>query len=356
MRFWILLSFYCAVLPELVLAKAAPPPDTSAGRPLRIGVVPVEPLVIREADGIYDGLAVAMWESIAAREQLTYEYVDIAQDSARAQLSRGAIDLWLAATPRTGSRDTTSHSPIYYASSLAVARRGGNTFVTVIQGLFQPAFFQIITGLSVLLLIIGTIIYFLERRANAEEFGGKMYEGIGAGFWWAGVTLTTIGYGDKSPKTFVGRVVAMLWMLVGLAVSATLTAAIVALATDESQALRLPRDLKNARNLVVRGSSVAPFLERLEIEAEPVGDYEEAFRRVEAREADYVVASAMELDHYMNVSAPSLRAQTSRLVPSYYAIAFRQNLPEADRISALVSEITTSTVWPKWLERYVPEG
>ena len=44
------------------------------------------------------------------------------------------------------------------------------------------------------------------------------------------MTLTTIGYGDKSPKTLLGRVVAMLWMLTGLAVSAALTAAVVTLA------------------------------------------------------------------------------------------------------------------------------
>lgn len=338
-----------------VLAQAPTAAGEARADHFRIAIVPVEPLVIDEGSGVYDGLGVSLWESVAQQGNYTYDYVSVDKDSVRPMLRRGAVDLWLAATPRTGSRDTTEHSPIYFTSSMAVARRGSNQFVNVVTGLFQPAFFKIVAALSVLLLIIGTIIYFVERKDNEDQFGGKPVEGIGAGFWWAGVTLTTIGYGDKAPVTLGGRVVAMLWMLVGLAVSSILTATIVALATEGGSRLKLPGDLREASNVAVAGSNVVPFLDRLDIAHETVEELGEGIKAVEDERADHLVAPRMELEHYMNNNSSGLSVQVSRLVPSYYAIGFRPGLPQADAISTLVAEVTGSGVWSKWLDQYVPK-
>ena len=341
-------------LVTLALATAA-----AAGQSpkLRVGVAPVEPLVIGGAGGVYDGLAVRLWGSVAERADLPYDYVAAPRDSAREMLRRGALDVYLVATPTTGSLDTAPHSPIYFSSNLAVASRGGgNAFLRVVRGLFQPRFFQIVLALSVLLLIVGTIIYLVERGSNDEQFGGegKAWRGIGAGFWWAGVTLTTIGYGDKAPRSFWGRVVAMLWMLVGLAVSATLTAALVSLAEGSGGRLSLPGDLEGARNVIVAGHELTPFLERLGLPHEAVPDLAAGFRRVVDGGADHLVANEMELDHYVTNHSVDLAVQSTRLEPHYYALGFRQNLPQADTLSRLVAEVTRSGAWPRWLGEFVP--
>lgn len=43
------------------------------------------------------------------------------------------------------------------------------------------------------------------------------------GIWWAFVTATTVGYGDISPNTFYGRMIAMVLMLVGIGLIGSLT-------------------------------------------------------------------------------------------------------------------------------------
>ena len=53
------------------------------------------------------------------------------------------------------------------------------------------------------------------------------------GVYWAVVTMTTVGYGDKTPKTAGGRVIAILWMLVSVALISILSTSIVSKMTAE---------------------------------------------------------------------------------------------------------------------------
>ena len=55
--------------------------------------------------------------------------------------------------------------------------------------------------MMMLLVFASTIIYFLERSAQPEHFGS-----IPASAWWTLETLTTVGYGDVTPMTPLGKV------------------------------------------------------------------------------------------------------------------------------------------------------
>ncbi len=61
----------------------------------------------------------------------------------------------------------------------------------------------------------------LMRLADHKE-----YPTIGVGMWWAIQTVTTVGYGDVTPKALAGRIVASVVMLEGIAFLAIVTAAI----------------------------------------------------------------------------------------------------------------------------------
>lgn len=83
----------------------------------------------------------------------------------------------------------------------------------------------------VLLLVVtvgGAALYMIELEPNGVH-------GFGDALWWALVTVTTVGYGDITPSSTSGRVVAVVVMLVGIAFTSLLTAQIAAYLTRQDQ-------------------------------------------------------------------------------------------------------------------------
>jgi Ion channel len=63
--------------------------------------------------------------------------------------------------------------------------------------------------------------------------------GYGDGIWWAIVTASTVGYGDISPSTPAGRLIAVALMLVGIGLMSTLAASITAHFVQETENAQL---------------------------------------------------------------------------------------------------------------------
>jgi len=64
---------------------------------------------------------------------------------------------------------------------------------------------------------------------------------LGDALWWAAVTTTTVGYGDVSPVTGEGRLIAVVLMLVGIAVVGVFTATLASFFFEQDKTTELAR-------------------------------------------------------------------------------------------------------------------
>ena len=78
------------------------------------------------------------------------------------------------------------------------------------------------------LFIASALMYVLEHQAQPEAFAS-----IPESMWWALITLTTVGYGDVSPITTLGKMVGALTALIGVCTVALLTGIIASAFTSQ---------------------------------------------------------------------------------------------------------------------------
>ena len=86
---------------------------------------------------------------------------------------------------------------------------------------------RLILFVALLVLVGGLLVFFTETRMHSGVFS-RMFDSI----WWAFVTITTVGYGDKVPATVPGRILAILIMLLGIVAISTLSGTIASIFVD----------------------------------------------------------------------------------------------------------------------------
>jgi voltage-gated potassium channel len=92
----------------------------------------------------------------------------------------------------------------------------------------EAAGYLIIIGAFVILIVGSYLMAYVEPPAADSNI-----KDAGDAFWWAFVTITTVGYGDKYPVTAEGRIIGMVTMATGIAIFGLLTSFITRLFLSE---------------------------------------------------------------------------------------------------------------------------
>lgn len=96
--------------------------------------------------------------------------------------------------------------------------------------------FSMVTGklykslIIVLIFIIlcSGLFFFFEHKSNPH------IQGIEDALWWGFVTSTTVGYGDIYPVTTIGRIIAMMVMLIGIGIFGFITASVASILVEKN--------------------------------------------------------------------------------------------------------------------------
>lgn len=99
------------------------------------------------------------------------------------------------------------------------------------RGLFGHRKFHYAALVAIGVVILGASAIFVIEGGRNPSIGT-----FGDALWWSVVTATTVGYGDVSPQTVEGRLIAVVLMLTGIGVIGVFTASVASLFFEQDQA------------------------------------------------------------------------------------------------------------------------
>ena len=345
---YLALALLAAFLPLSLAAQDAATLVAAGSGPLRVGVTDMPPYAIDGGEGAWLGMGVDIWRLVAEREGWAYELIPAGPDA----LDAGSVDLLLPVVASPALEERVDLSLPFHVATMGVAAERESRLLSVMRGFLSWRFLQLVASLSALLLVVGALVWVVERRRNQDEFSPGVLRGLGDGFWWAGVTLTTIGYGDKSPKSLLGRLIAMLWMLTGLAVSAALTAAVVTLA-QPGRSGSLPERFAGETVSVIADTPTARFLDSAGVATAPRPDMDGILNALESGDVTRAAAPAPVLRHAISErGAVDYGVSTTTLHPLMIALAVPEGSDMRERVNrALLDVLSTEAGWDV-IQRY----
>jgi len=320
----------------------------------------VPPLYMKKADAQWEGLSIDIWQAVAQQMDILFEFREYnSMDSLLAAIENGEIDLIPSLPAELRYEVTMDLSQSYYKSGLAIAvpsEVADSKWVSVIAKIFSTDMLIAVGLLLLMCLTAGLFVYAFEKRRNSEMFGDGAVRAIGHGIWWSIVTMTTVGYGDKTPKSIGGRIVAIVWMLFSIVFIASFTAKITtSLTISELQGkVRGFSDLHNVRVGSLSQSEASNFLTKHGISIVPFEGVQEGLMAVAGKKIDAFVLNELIVKYLVkNEFSGRVQVLPGTFDEYFVAIALKDKSSLREPINKALLKLMKTEKWPELLNRYV---
>lgn len=293
----LVLGALVALLSSISLAPA------SAQEPIRdsltVVMTEMEPFVMND-DGDPEGFYAEIWDEVAASLDIEYEvlWVDSFGELLPA-IEAGRADVAVAPLAPTAEREAQ------FDFTSAVLASGPQIGITdrlesrpsLIRSMFDPRVLSLIAMAFIGLLLLAHAIWLFERGRHEEDgdFHSSYLQGIWDGFWWSTVTATTVGYGDKAPKSFGGRLIALIAMLSSLVLVGAFVSQVTSIMAEDLRPNVETLDDVTGQVGVVRGSSFAAYVEAQGAQVVAFDTQAQVFQAAADGQVDAVIANPFAL-------------------------------------------------------------
>ena len=350
-----------ALLLLVVLALVAPAGPAGAqesDEELVVVTTELAPFVIDD-DGDADGFYMEIWQEVADELGVRYRVVWAESFTAMLEtLERGEADVAVAPLAPTAEREARFDFTSAVVSSgpqLGFHDRGTGQRRGLIQAVLSWSVLRIVLFAVLGLVVLAHIIWFVERHEDDEgmrDISSDYIRGVWDSFWWAAVTVTTVGYGDTVPRSTKGRAIALVAMLVSLFLVGAIvsqTTALLAENVEQAPSSTLS-DIGGRRVAALEGSSFADYLEGKGVNVVGFPTQEAAFAAVRDGELDLLVTNP----YALSVLGPDydVQAADGLFFAEFETFGLAQDSPWREPINAALADLQQSGEVTAILERW----
>ncbi|MDZ4742253.1 MAG: transporter substrate-binding domain-containing protein [Verrucomicrobiota bacterium] len=334
--------------PPPVILPVAPVPKIK----IKVGFEPKIPYVIASEKGELGGLAVELWGQIAERRNIDYDVVLLDPGDGVKAIKEGRVQVVFLATAinPVHERDIDYSVPFYNDNDAVVikSRSLAPSLWGTIKLVFSISFIDIFIYLIIIFTFAGSMIWLIERRTNHLEFRRPFFKGIQDGLWWAVVTISTIGYGDKVAKSPAGKAISTFWIIFGIILTSVITAAFASTATLNIVKYNVNsiQDLKGLKVGVVEGTEAENILKDRRVNCLSYENYEKGFDELNKDKIDVFFGAQSALDYELKIlKLDDIIQPIKTKNRDRYAFAFPDNSPLIEDVNISIMEIVNAMSW-----------
>ena len=304
---WLLAALLCAAapagaqgLPQAAGSEVAAP---KAEAPLRVGVYVNPPFVMHSQQDGYTGMAIELWDSLASRLGVKFAYqpyntIGLLLDA----VADGSADVGVSDVTITSARlQRIDFTQPWYDSGLRLMVNADRStgFAQLWTSLRQSGHLRVYAWIGVLI-VVASILLTIFDRVTDPEYPHQWHRGVAESFY-AVMSVVTSGKAPRKPMWgALGRVLAALWMVCGVAVVAYITSSVTSVMTANtlSNQVNSAADLPGKTVGVLAGSVGEGWARQAALNTQSFDTIDQAVGALVARQIQAIIGDAAILEYY----------------------------------------------------------
>ncbi len=324
---WCFLLIFLVMLSSIGVGHCAVNPDKK-GQELKIAIKQFPPFVFEDE---VKGFCIDVADIICAKNNLTPQYKRYNSiPEVLEAVESGEVDIGFSGITITADRERrVDFSQPFFDSGLMIAVRSQpGSQIAYISGLLLKVVVFSLAVLFIGLTVVAHIIWLLERDDTDQRSFSTIYRhGIIDAYWWALVTMTTVGYGDKCPKMVSGRIIASLWMIIGIiwfaGFTATLSSALTVNRIRHGD-VRDISDLEGKKIAVIPGTTSEELVRYHNVEIVAATSFDDLIKSLKNDEAEAIIYDAPALMYAARID-PAIKVVGKMFDEQQYGVVFPEN-------------------------------
>jgi len=315
---------------------------------VNVAVSEIPPCVNIHKDKGFSGFSIDLWKAVAKDLDIEYQFKPYAFKEKLEALESGEADIAIGCISISPGREAM------FDFSIPVFNSGFQSVSLVDDGLL-PSFSEkskkMLWLLLVLVILFAHIIWFAERGNDA--INDKYFPGIFESVYFNVVTMSTVGYGDFTPKRWLGRICTMLIIMAGVASFGVILGQFTADALENQ--VRSPvsniKDLYRYRVMTKSGTSSADFLKSRGVVVTEVENIDQAYTLLLSKKVDIIVYDLPSITNFVSRNERAIKTGPL-FMPHYYGFVFKEGSALKERIDQSILNLREQgfyqTIYEKW--------
>ncbi len=319
--------------------------------PLQVGLFVNPPFVMKDGEK-FSGMAVDLWEGLAAKLDRQYRYVQFQtlHELVEATAS-GKVDVAVTNMTINQSRaERVDFTQPWFDGGMRImtGTEQGTGFSSLIAGLSDAGFLRAYVWIALIIVAATVLLTFFDRWFD-KSFPRKWPEGIAESFY----TVMSVATSGKPPARknlfgWAGRIWQGLWLVCGIAVLAYVTSSVTSVMTTLSltNQINSVADLTDKPVGVLTGTVEEDFAREQGLQTLPLPDLDRAIESLARGEVIGIIADAPVLEYYDHTHPEQPVKVVGRLFePDKYGFALPLHSPLTRSLTvAVLGAIDTGEV------------